>query len=103
MNKEDNTTPIINRIYESKKMSDQLVKDSMALMFARGKLSSIKYHKKKLGKQHYCYTGMVRYWVWEGDNWRVYVSKKGSSLEVLSTLTAKEAWAAWQDYFNKVR
>ena len=103
MNRTDETVSIINLIFPNKDRGDQYIKDTMHLMFARGKLSSIKHHKKKLGKQKYCWVGFVRFWVWEGDNWRAYVSKRGVSFEVLATLNADEAWAAWQDYFNKVR
>lgn len=103
MKKTDETSPIINFLFGNKEKSEQYLKDSMSLMFARGKLSSKDYHKKKLGKQKYCWIGFVRHWVWESETWRVYVSKRGSAFEVLATLTEDEAWAAWQDYFSKVR
>lgn len=65
-------------------------------------LSSVQFNKKVLGKQKYCYNGSVRYWVWEFDNYRVYVSKEGVSFEVLNSLSLEEAWLAWQDYYNKI-
>lgn len=103
MRKTDETTPIINIIFSSKDKSNQYIKDNMQIMFARGKKSSVEYHKVKLGKQNYCWLGSVRHWIWEGNNWRVYVSKRGAAFEVLSNLTVDEAWGAWQDYFNKIR
>lgn len=103
MKKTDETSPIINFIFSNKNRGDQYIKDSMALMFARGQLSSIKYHKQKLGKQNYCWLGSVKHWVWEGEKWRAYVSKRGVAFEVLADITEDEAWEAWQDYFSKVK
>ncbi len=94
------TISIINLISLDK--SKQYINESMLLMFARGKLSSINFHKKKLGKQKYCWATSVRYWIWTSDTWRVYVSKRGAAFEVLDTLTPDEAWIAWQDYYNKM-
>ena len=61
-------------------------------------MSSIQFHKQRLGKQKYCFMGLVKYWVWEGKNWRASVSKRGLSFEVLPALSIDEAWEAWQEY-----
>ncbi len=105
MKREDETAPIINYLFQDSQRSDQYLKESMNLAKARmvSGLSSIERHKKILGKQTYCWTGFVKHWIWETDTWRVYVSKEGGSFEVLATLTPDEAWAAWQDYYNKMK
>lgn len=59
-------------------------------------------HKNKLGKQTYCIQLTNRNWVWEHDNWRVYISTRGLSFEVKEDLTLQQVCAAWQDYFFKI-
>lgn len=59
-------------------------------------------HKTKLGKQNYCIGLMDRNWVWEQNNWRVFVSKRGASFELKEGLTMSQVCEAWQDYFFKM-
>jgi hypothetical protein len=107
MKKSDETSPIINFLFQDStgKLGKQYVEESINLMKARHKinLSSIKWHQKVLGKQNYCWTGSSKNWIWETDVWRVYVSKEGAAFEVLASLALDEAWAAWQDYYNKMK
>jgi hypothetical protein len=104
MKKTDETDSVINYFYVDKVRSDQYLKDNLNLMMTRCEtgLSSIKWHKKVLGKQKYCWISFVKNWVWETDTWRVYVSKRGSSFELLKGLTLDQAWEAWQDYYNRM-
>lgn len=100
MNKTDITTPIINLLHNI------IYYDIMNVNYAKMQkarpigVSFLKWHKQKLGKQKYCWTGFVKHWVWEFDNWRVYVSKEGASFEVLADLSAEDALAAWDEYYN---
>lgn len=48
------------------------------------------FHKLKLVKQTYCQFLSEYNHVWEYDNYRVYVSSKGITLEVLPSLTLNE-------------
>jgi hypothetical protein len=106
MKRSDTTQPIVNFLFQDKsgKLGQQYLKESMDLMKLRIEdgLSSIQRHKKILGKQKYCWTGFVKHWVWEENNWRAYVSKEGASFEVLESLTLKEAWSEWQDYYKRM-
>lgn len=105
MKRTDETSPLINCLFQDTIKAKQFLDETMDLVRVRAKsgLSSIEWHKKILGKQNYCWTGSVRNWVWETDTWRVYVSKEGAVLEVLLTLTPDEAWLAWQDYYNRMK
>lgn len=115
MNKTDITTPLLNYFsgflskdkpdFETiiKPLMDQYQQDLLVLMKTRQATTSSKeYHLQKLGKQKYCTILSYRNWVWEGENWRVYCSKRGASFEVLEGLTMAQAWDAWQDYFEKI-
>jgi hypothetical protein len=103
MNKEDETTPLQNILSQnsSDPRNDQYVSEFIRLR--PNNISSVDLNKSKLGKQKYCIiTGLIRCWVWEGENWRAYVSKEGLSFEVLPSLSLDEAWSAWQEYRNRI-
>lgn len=43
----------------------------------------VEFHKRKLGRQAFCWVGVVRFWVWQEPNCQVLVSnKKGICFEV---------------------
>lgn len=65
---------------------------------------SVDFHKKRLGKQKFCWQGSkFRYWIWEGKNWRAFASNhQGTSLEIRVGLSLDEALEAFQDYRRKV-
>jgi len=60
-------------------------------------------HKERLGEQDYTWVGEFRFWVWETSDWRVYANNhKGTCFEVREDLTDEEAFAAWDDYLQRV-
>jgi len=64
----------------------------------------VEFHRNRLGKQKLCWTGEYRFWVWEGDDWRVFTSNvSGMYFEVKSSITTKQAWAAFMDYLGRVK
>ena len=68
------------------------------LAASKGTLSSIKFHKWKLGKQDFCWTGSARNWIWERDGYRLFISKKGVSMEVFEDITEQEIFDCLEDY-----
>lgn len=102
MKKSDITTPIIN-ILNHKADLDVMYQNHLKLMKARQpNVTSLQWHKEKLGKHKYCWTGFTKHYVWEFDNYRIYVSKEGASFEVLESLNAKEALDSWNDYYLRL-
>lgn len=58
-------------------------------------------HKQAFGKRSYCWRGSKRrYWVWELSGYRVYVSKKGVSLEVETHMNKEEALEKANEYLS---
>ena len=63
----------------------------------------VEFMKSRLGRQAYTWTGEFRFWVWEGDDWRVYVSNiQGISVEVRATLSASDAREVWKRFAEKL-
>ena len=82
MNKNDESTPIINYIFNWTDEEMKNLQDELMEMY-RHTRPTVTFHKNKLDKQTYTWIGEYRYWVWEGNNWRVYCSnKKGTCFEV---------------------
>ena len=108
MNKNIITAPILNILAGEKnykKYSSVFKKQTneQSFIYRLKSSSSKELHKRKLGKQNYCLNIFgCRNWIWEGDNWRVYVSKEGFDFEVDQSLSIKDAMIAWQDYFEKM-
>jgi hypothetical protein len=102
MKKSDISTPIIN-VLKTKTNYDIMNNNYLKLMKARPiNVSSLQWHKKKLGKHKYCWTSFIKRYVWEFENYRVYVSKEGVSFEVLESLSADQALDAWSDYYLRL-
>lgn len=104
MNKSDITTPLVN-LLNNQKYSQFMFDQTLEFLKLRPRLkSSLEWHKEKFGMQNYCINfPFKRCWVWEGTNWRVYVSKRGTSFEVLETLTPEQAMDAWHEYYAKIK
>ena len=100
MKKSDITTPILNIIALNPKMMEKYTLEFLCLGSAFQ--SSIERHKQVLGKQNYCLNLLNRTWIWEDATWRVYVSKRGVTFEVLADYTPNQAMNAWIDYYKKM-
>jgi hypothetical protein len=103
MKKSDITTPLVNILRDHNQLSFMIEQLKEFMLIRPSGVSSIKWHKQKLGKQKYCWKGFIKHWVWETDTWRVYVNKEGSSFEVLESLNGDQAIEAWKDYYSKVK
>lgn len=114
MNKKEQTTPIMNyfsgvevidksNFILSKSFNLCSIQTLEYLKACRGNFKiSKEQHLSILGKQNYCIFSPRRCWVWESQNWRAYVSKRGTSFELKLGLTLKEACEAWADYYFKM-
>jgi hypothetical protein len=65
----------------------------------------VKRHQLKIGKQTKClFLGKNKYWVWEYDNWSLFVSnKKGVIINVLSDASVDEAWSCFEKYVSLMK
>lgn len=105
MNRQTVTTPIINYFFEwsseeTKQLSDEL--HVMHILPRVYKLSDKEFMKSQLGRQTYCEQLSYKNWVWEQNNWRVYVSARGISFEVEKNLTKQQVKNAWNDFRYKI-
>lgn len=101
MNRSDTTTSIINLMRGASDTDVNSYRDTSMTyqLLAREDGSVVKFHKSRLGKQDYCWNGEYRYWIWEGDDWRIYVSDiKGFCFEVAEGLNLSRALAVWNRY-----
>ena len=96
------TTPIENILCINNFAFDKFCKEFIQLnSFLHD--NHVKHHKEKLGKHNSMFTGEYKYYVWDSPSWRVYVSnKRGTSFEVISKASEKEAILAWEDYKEKI-
>jgi hypothetical protein len=44
-----------------------------------------------------------RNWIWDCNNWRVYVSIRGFIFEIDESITLKQAVDAWYEYYERMR
>jgi hypothetical protein len=76
--------------------------DAMALISMsadKSGVSLVQYHKDKLGRQDRCWNGEFRFWIWEREGYRVYISNhKGICFEVPQDATLEESTKALADY-----
>lgn len=72
----------------------------IAMHLVQGKEGSVAFHKKRLGRQKFCWQGGdCRYWIWEGKDWRVFANNgHGTSIEVRVGLTIDAAMVVFQEY-----
>lgn len=96
------TTPLINLV-ETRESLVRFAEEMGRLRERRGDRTAIGHHEDRLGKARGTFTSEYRWSVWEGPNWRVFVSRKGGvGFEVKETLSEAEGWAAFDDYAKKV-
>ena len=64
---------------------------------------TVGFYKAVLGKQNYTWVGEYRFWIWERNGWRVYVSNiQGVSFEVQADFTKEQTKAAWDDFRARI-
>ena len=87
LSKERHTEPVLNVVMQDKAARNEF----RSRMYGENGLHhqiwttskhAIDAHKDVLGRQTYCWTGSYRHWVWDYGTYRVYVSKRGISIEV---------------------
>jgi len=117
------STPITNILQKDMDLHEQYVLEYTALslrLWPIGDRQSrpqtrayyTEVHKERLGRQHHCFTGWYRYWVWLHTEersyytekvWRVFVSnRKGIKFEVARKYTPKQAMEAWHHYLRRM-
>ena len=91
------TTPIIN-VLAPQDIRDDFI--TRYLNFCSAKEGTVvEWHKSKLGRQDYCWTGFRRHWVWEDEDFRIYVNNvAGIGFEVPVGYSSEEALRAWDKY-----
>lgn len=63
----------------------------------------IEAHKEAFGPQSYCWNGEYRFWVWDFNTWRVYVSnQQGVSIEVEYGTSLEDTMNILRAYWNKI-
>lgn len=84
---------------------DALTKNTFALHGAArysGHENVLSFVKEKLGRQKFTWRGFYRHHVWEGENWRIFVSNsEGIAFEVRENLTIDLVLAAYDDLLSK--
>lgn len=99
------STPVFNfvnyAIDETERLEffNLISKNLFAIHNALGSQSHLAFMKEKLGRQKFTW---MRHHVWEGENWRVYVSKEGIAFEVRETLSLQEMFVAYDDFLTKI-
>lgn len=110
------STPIINcvfewtseemRVFQAEMMAVQRAPREIALnAYKRDEKikSTVDFFKFCLGQQAYTWIGEYRFWVWERDDWRVYVSNtKGICIEVREGLSKLQVRVAWDDFRARI-
>lgn len=97
------STPLINCMIQ---FSDGELCDlqDQIMMMHKAVKPPVEYLKSCLGRQKFTWNGEYRFWVWEGDDWRVFASNiQGTSFEVRDERLSKErVIAAWNDFRVRV-
>jgi len=103
-----NSTPVINFVNgmegnERNTFLDTLLKNSMAMHHAPGPKNCVTFMKEKLGRQKLTWMGSCKQWVWEDENWRVFVNDdQGIAFEVRETLDHEQVLIAYDDFLTKI-
>lgn len=104
-NKDRATVDIINIIQYNPKYCTEYLERMIYPNGLYQKLATkslITAHKEVFDKQSYCWTGEFKFWVWDFDKWRVYVSdKKGICIEVNENIDIEEAMLILRTYWTK--
>jgi len=93
------TTPIINILQTEEGAMDFYLRRARRVGELVHQLKPVIYHQSRLGKQHFCWTGVRRYWVWDFAPVRLFINnQKGIGFEVDPSLTVDEALNAFGVY-----
>lgn len=68
------------------------------------KLSPVSYFKSIFGRQNYCFTDHEKFYIWEFDNYILFVSNKsGFHLEVLDGTSIVKAKDYWKNFLSLLK
>lgn len=109
------STPIVNKIwdwtdeektaFQSEMMAIHMAPRTIALgAYKREEwIKTVYFYKAIFGQQDYTWVGEYRFWIWERNGWRVYVSNiQGVSFEVQADLNKEQTRAAWDDFRARI-
>jgi len=106
--KERRTVPAINHVFCYKKY----IKEFRRRMFYNRlnqrigggpEEESVARHKAVFGRQSYCWQGEYKFWVWDFQDWRIYVSNiKGISIEVDPSFDINQTMFILRFYWDKM-
>lgn len=103
MKKNESTESVLNVIHRNKNTSDgylKLMMDAHQFCHENG-LRPVQMHKKKFGKQKFCFVGEFRYWVWDIDILRLYISnQRGICFEVKTGTTSQKTMEVLEKYYK---
>jgi len=93
------TTPIVN-VLDSQDIRDKFVLRYLALCHGKPKKGKVvEWHKEKLGRQDRTWVGFRRYWIWEYEDFRLYVNNVvGVGFEIPLGTSSEQALQAWDRY-----
>ncbi len=95
------TTPVSNLCNSSDELQEMMDIANAAYQTAPKNL--VEWVKSRLGPQTRTFTGEFRHYLWEFQNYTIWVSNvKGIIVEVIPTLTPDEAMAAYREGFKKL-
>lgn len=86
------TTPIENILQSEPEAMDFYRRHYLRLSETMLNFSPVTFHQSRLERQHFCWTGVHRYWIWDFPPFRLFVNnQKGVVIEVDPDLTVDEA------------
>lgn len=93
------TTPIENILQTEPGAWEFYRRRYMRLSHAMKDFKPVTFHQMRLDKQHFCWTGVRRYWIWNFPPIRLFINnQKGVVFEVSPDLTVDEALDAFGLY-----
>jgi len=103
MKRNENTNPVTVIVWSDKNASERYLKlmmDAHDFCHKAG-LKPVQMHRKKFGKQNFCFVGEFRYWVWDIDVLRLYISNnKGICFEVKSGTDIQKTMEVLEKYYK---
>lgn len=102
-NKDRITESVINIVQHDRSCMDEYMNRMIKGYYSKVRLGRhVEAHKEVFGQQSYCWNGEFRYWVWDFETWRVYVSNhKGVAVEVNQGSNLEQTMAILKDYWTR--